>query len=123
LNLNEFVSGHRKLAHEALLAGREPAGEFDAQVLREARTKGKPQVGATRYEVDAVILEFIYPDPTGAAAILDVRIPAPDQIVFLPVPPWVIEQIWQGEVTGSHHFAAQAREMLDRLYALIAPKS
>jgi hypothetical protein len=116
LNLNEFVAERRNQVFEALSAGKEPPGEFDRQVLREARAKGKPQFGATRFESDSVVFEFIYPDVTSASAILDVR-------VAMPVPPWVIEQIWQGEVTGSHHFAAQAREMVQRLADLIDPKS
>ena len=123
MNLNEFVAEKRNLIFEALVAGKEPPGEFDPQVLREARTKGKPQMGSTRFEADSVVLEFIFPDARSAPAILDVRVASPDRIVFLPVPPWVIEQIWQGEVTGSHHFAAQAREMIARMADLIDPKS
>jgi hypothetical protein len=117
MTLNDWTAETRKELFAALSAGRDPAGEFDRQTLNEGRTKGKPQFGSTRYEPDAVVFEFIFPDARSAATILDVRVRTPDRVVWLPVPPWVIEQIWQGEITGSHHFAAQAREMLDALRA------
>ena len=80
-------------------------------------------MGSTRFDASSVVFEFIYPDARAAAAILDVRVASPDRIIFLPVPPWVIEQIWQGEVTGSFHFATQARAMIERLAELVDPKT
>lgn len=54
------------------------------------------------------MLEFIYSDPASSAMILTVTLEPPERIVFLPVPDWVVESIWQGEVTGSAHFESDA---------------
>jgi len=89
-------------------------------LLREARGKSQPQMGATRYEPNTIVLEFIYPDPRSSTLVLEVRLAAPERIVFMSVPTWVIEQIWQGEITGSYHFESEANRLLEAFRADLA---
>jgi hypothetical protein len=122
MKLNEFAAGRRLAIFERLQQGLAPhEGEWDEALLREARSKGQPQLGATRYEPQAIFLEFIYPDPQGAAVILTVRLQASERIVYLPVPKWVVESIWQGEISGSYHFESDAKALLEEFSALLAP--
>ncbi|MBI3722203.1 MAG: hypothetical protein HY248_06580, partial [Fimbriimonas ginsengisoli] len=121
MTLNEYAAERKLLLHERLKAGLEPhEGEFDAAIFREAKAKGEPQLGVTRYEPRAILLEFIYPDPGGAAIILTVRLDPPERIVFLPVPPWVVETIWQGDIDGSYHFESHARALLREYESCLA---
>ena len=89
--------------------------EFDEAVFREGKVKGHPQMGTTRYEPHAIIFEFIYPDPSTTATVFSVRIPSPERIVFLPVPDWVVETIWQGDIDGSFHFESEAMRLVAAL--------
>lgn len=116
MNLNEFAAGARKAIFDDLANGREPSqGAFDAHLLAEARAKGSPQVGTTRYEPDAVHFEFVYSERGASATIVTVSVAPPERIVFLPVPEWVIESIWQGDVSGSFHFESDAQRLLAAL--------
>lgn len=113
MRLKEFISEKRKAIYEDLLAGREPReGRFDAELLKEARTKGSPQLGAVVLEPRRVCLEFIYPAPQANTVVLTVSLDPPERIVFMPVPSWVVEHIWQGEIDGSHFFESEARRHL-----------
>lgn len=69
-------------------------------------------MGGTRYEPDSLTFEFIYPDPQSSATVLSVRVATPERIVYLPVPAWVVEHIWQGEVVGSFAFESEAAEQV-----------
>ena len=86
---------------------------YDEALLRHANSKGAPQMGSTRYTPDAIQFEFIYPDPQGAPVVLTVTVAPPERIVFMPVPEWVVESIWQGEIAGSAQFESDALRMLD----------
>lgn len=122
MTLNEFAAAKRLALFDDLRAGRDPGeGTFDAELLREARTKSAPQLGATRYEPQAIVLEFIYPDPDSSATVVSVRIESPDRIVFLPVPAWVVETIWQGEIDGSFQFERDARSLVETFQGELAP--
>jgi hypothetical protein len=124
MNLNAYVAEKRLKIFEELNKGLAPSeGEFDAARLAEGRVKGDPQMGATRYEPNAIFLEFIYPDRSTSATILTVRFDAPERIVFLPVPNWVIENIWQGDVSGMYCFESVAREMTARFLAELEPNA
>jgi hypothetical protein len=122
VKLNAFVAETRQRIFQDLSAGKPPSlGDYSEEVLKRARTKGQPQMGSTRYAPDHVGFEFIYPDPHGAAVLLTVAVPAPERIMFLPVPEWVISQIWQGEVTGSYHFLPDAEALLADFKAQLEP--
>jgi len=113
MTLNAYTAEKRLAIFERLKAGLPPEeGTFDEAVLAEGKVKGHPQMGATRYEPDAILVEFIYPDPKTTATILTIHLTPPERIVFLPVPEWVIESIWQGEISGSFHFETDARKLL-----------
>ena len=115
MSLNAFAAERRLAIFEELKKGLEPSGEFDTALLAEGKAKGAPQMGATQYKPDRIAFEFIYPDPGSTATVLTVAISPPERIVFMPVPEWVIENIWQGDVTGSFHFISDA----ERLYAAL----
>ncbi|MGV3617257.1 MAG: hypothetical protein ACO1SV_18170 [Fimbriimonas sp.] len=114
MRLNSYVAERRRRLFDDLRAGRAPSeGLYDELALREARSKGEPQLGTTRLSPHAIELEFIYPDPRGASSVITVRLDPPERIVFMPVPEWVVESIWQGEIAGSHHFESDAYAMVD----------
>lgn len=122
MTLNEYAAQKRLALFDDLSAGREPSeGSFDSALLREAKTKSAPQLGATRYEPQAIIVEFIYPDPDSAATVVPVRLESPQRIVFLPVPSWVVETIWQGEIDGSFQFEEDASRLLEEYRADLDP--
>lgn len=113
MTLREFVRDQIQTIFEALKAGgAPPIGEYDPTQLKECQRRAYPQVGATNFQPDAVILEFIYQDPSLGPAVLSVRVPAPEPIVYMPVPDWVIEDVWQGDVTGSFRFLSEAERLL-----------
>lgn len=80
-------------------------------------------MGTTRFFPDSVVVEFVYPDPLGASLVLPVRLSVPERVVFLPVPDWVVETIWQGEIDGSFRFEGEAREMLSAFAAELEPEA
>lgn len=122
MSLNQYASTRRLAIFEDLSLGREPReGEFDAGILKEGRTKGAPQMGTTRFTPDQIIFEFIYPRSGEIATILAVTLKAPERIVFMPVPAWVVENIWQGDVDGTHQFESDARALLDDFAADMEP--
>ncbi len=122
MRLNSFAAEKRKTLFEQLSTGHAPSeGQFDLDVLKEGRAKGQVQMGSTRYEPHSIVFEFIYPDPHGVATILPVRVPAPERIVFMPVPGWVLQAIWQGEVSGSYEFETDAMKMLDEFRLSLEP--
>lgn len=113
MSLNSFAAERRLKLLEELKRGIPPSeGSYDASVLAEAKTKGEPQLGSTRFLPDQVIVEFIYPDAATSATVLSISIPSPERIVFLPVPGWVVENIWQGDVDGTFQFESDAQRMI-----------
>lgn len=124
MNLNAFTASKKRAIFEDLLAGREPGeGSYDPGLLREGRTKGKPQMGGAVYTPDEIRLEFIYPDPVQGSVVLTVSIPAPERIVSMPVPSWVVENVWQGEVLGSYHFESEAGRLVAEFQSLLLPEN
>jgi hypothetical protein len=115
MTLNQYAAEHRMAILQDLKSGLPPReGAYDEATLKEARTKGAPQMGTTTYEPRSIQFEYIYPDPQSAPTVLTVRLQPPERIVFLPVPEWVVENVWQGEVDGSHHFESDAEAMVAR---------
>lgn len=120
--MNEFASKFRLEIYDDLRQGKAPrAGTFDSAVLAEALTKGSPQMGPTRYRPNSVVTEFIFPDSAGGSVVLAVSVETPEPIVYLPVPSWVVESIWQGHIEGSYHFRSQAERLLQELTASLEP--
>lgn len=124
MSLNAYVAERRRFLFDDLRAGRVPSqGNYDETVLREARTKGEVQMGSVRLSPFAIDLEFIYPDPKGVSSIVTVRLDPPERIVFLPVPGWVVESIWQGEISGSHHFESEAMALVEGFRTQLEPEA
>jgi hypothetical protein len=114
MTLNEYLAAQKKLAFEAVSVGRTPEGaRCDASRLAELAAVGRATMGTTNLGPMLVEFEFVFAMPDGRSEVLTVALVPPHRIVFLPVPPWVLESIWQGEVTGSHHFEQDARALLD----------
>ncbi len=64
VTLSAFVSEKRTRIYAELKSGQKPSeGEYPPEVLKEALVKGEPQLGTTRFEPDAVVLEFHLPRP------------------------------------------------------------
>ncbi len=113
MTLAAFAAETRALLFEALENGLPPPfGVYDEVAFQEGKAKGKPQMGPTRYEPHAAVFEFHFPDPNGAPILLTVRVAPPERIVYMPVPDWVVAQVWEGEVLGSFRFESEARVML-----------
>lgn len=124
MTLSEYVATKKKEIYDDLLQGRGPAeGEFDAAALAELRSRGEPQMGSTVLEPENIRFEFIFPQNDGSAELLAVELTPPERIVFMPVPAWVVETIWQGDVDGSHHFESDAKQLMDELSASLEPLS
>jgi hypothetical protein len=122
VNLNAFAAEKRRAIFDSLRAGHDPAeGSFNAETLKEGRMKGAPQVGSTRYEPHAIHFEFIFPDPSTTATVFTVTIVPTERIVFLPVPEWVIESIWQGDIDGSYHFESDAMTLMESFRGEVEP--
>ncbi len=122
--LSQHASERRSRIFEDLKAGLPPReGEFSEHLLKEGRSKGEPQMGSLRFEPEAILCEFIYPDAQSSSTILTVRLDVPERIVFLPVPSWVIESIWQGDITGSHHFESDAEKLVSEFQAELPPEA
>lgn len=122
MRLGEWVARKKVAIWECLKEGRAPEeGEFDAGILSEALDKGSPHLGMTRYAPDCVYVEFIFQDPEKGPTVLSVRLAAPERIVYLPVPEWVVEQVWQGEVYGTYEFESVAREAVERFLHTLEP--
>ena len=120
--LRNYTASQRNSIYQDLLAGRPPGvGAYDESALKEGRTKGAAQLGTTRYKPQSIAFEFIFPAPQGASTILTVEIEAPERIIFLPVPNWVIENIWQGSIEGSYCFESEIPELLDAFQQELEP--
>lgn len=116
MTLNEYAAKARLRIFERLSVGEAPAeGSFDPARLAEARIKGRPQMGTTRYQPFQIDFEFIYPDPISTSMVLSVSLVPPERIVYMPVPSWVVENIWQGDISGTFHFESEATQLVTEL--------
>jgi len=124
VTLQEFVSSVRQAVFADLVANLPPSvGVYDDQLLAEARVQNPPQLGSVRYEPTRVVLEYIYSAPGRKTIVLPVHVEAPERIVFLPVPGWVLETIWQGDVDGSYHFESEAQALVADFVAELEPEA
>jgi len=122
LNLTAYAATKKRQIFDDLFAGNLPQeGEFSETTLKEGLAKGRPQMGATIFFPNKIALEFIYSDPRTSATILTVELDSPERIVMMPVPSWVRETIWQGEISGSHHFESEANKLLEEFTQICEP--
>jgi len=123
MSLNAYVAARKRALYDELLTGQEPSfGEYDPALLREARAKGAPQMGSTSLSPDRITVEFIFCDQQGAT-VLPIKLEPPERIIFLPIPEWVIESIWQGEIDGSYHFESDAVVLVEHLLSSLEPEA
>lgn len=112
MQLREFSAQTKRKIFDELFAGGSPSqGEFSATLLGQARDLGEPKMGTTHYSPDAVTHEFTYGEGADLR-ILQVRLTPPERVVYMPVPAWVVENIWQGSIDGTYHFASDAERLL-----------
>lgn len=113
LVLSAYTAEKKRAIFEQLLKGEKPGeGEFDRGIWVEAKDKGRPQMGTTVYAPDTISVEFVYSDPAGGSMVLKVKLESPERIVFMPVPTWVHQEVWQGHVDGTYRFESEAKEMM-----------
>jgi hypothetical protein len=123
VNLNQFVSDLRTRILGDLLTGHEPSeGEFSQASFGEGRDTGGPKMGPFHFTPDTIILDFLFSSRDAGVVVLTVTVTAPERIVYMPVPEWVIEQIWQGEVYGSYKFESEAVVLLGKFRELLEPE-
>jgi hypothetical protein len=114
--LSVFAAGQKRDIFDALRRGEmPPVGHFDEEIWRLGKEKAEVQMGTTLFLPGKITYEYIYQDPNGAHLVLSVVVDPPERIVFMPVPKWVVENIWQGEVNGSFVFASEARVLMEEL--------
>ncbi len=124
MTLSEFVAKTKREIFAELQAGKIPSiGEFDARRIEDGRKLGPVQIGSASFSPSEIQLEFLYSDGKGNTVILTVKLASPERIVFLPVPEWVVESIWQGDIDGSFHFETQAQQLLQKFLLLIEPEN
>lgn len=122
MTLAEFVARNKREVYGRLVAGENPEpGTYDPGVLAEGRSKGDVRMGASVLHPDRVELQFLF----GAAdpVILVVTLTPPERIVFMPVPKWVVANVWQGDVLGSAQFESDARRLLAEFEGLLTPEN
>ena len=105
------------------MEGKAPSvGTYSESLLADVRSKGAPQMGSVTFSPQEITAEFIYKDHSGNL-VLTVTVNSPERIVYMPVPEWVIETIWQGDISGSYHFESDALRLLDGLKESIEPSN
>ncbi|MFQ3610625.1 MAG: hypothetical protein SNJ72_03925 [Fimbriimonadales bacterium] len=115
MTLREFVKQQMQSLYEALQKRQAPpVGTYDADTLRECFRRAQVQTGTTQYFPDRIVFEFIFTEPSLGPVVLSITVTAPEPIVYMPVPDWVIEDVWQGDVTGSFRFRSEAEALLER---------
>lgn len=111
--LGTYIATRKREIFEDLSSGKEPRiGRFDVSVLGQVRDLGTPQMGTTVFSPGLIKQEFIYRDG-GMNVVFTVEMDPPERIVFMPVPVWVLQTIWQGEVDGSYRFESEAAALLE----------
>lgn len=122
--LNTFVSELRRTVFEEISTGQDPSvGAFSRDLLAQGRVNGRPQMGSVTFTPSHIHLEFIFSNPTTSAVIFVVQVPSPERVVFMPVPEWVIENIWQGDIDGTYHFESEANALVKQFAKSMEPES
>ena len=121
-NLSTFAAKVKRKILADLSAKRPPSvGRFDVKALQQAFLSHDVQMGTTVFYPDKAVFEYIFRISAESSQILAVEVEVPERIVFLPVPEWVVETIWQGDVDGSYHFESHARELIAKYESLTRP--
>lgn len=116
MTLNERSAQLRRQIFDDLLAGKPPrTGAWDEERRQAALRLGRPQMGSVTYKPWEIQMEFVFSDAQGSALILTVTEKSEERIVYMPVPDWVVETIWQGDISGSYHFESEAMRRLEAL--------
>ncbi len=124
MTLAEWAARTKRDIYEQISAGQSPSvGDFEPATLKEGRAKGQVQMGATIFQPYTVRFEFIFSDAVSSATVLTVTVRSPERIVYLPVPAWVVETIWQGVVDGSFHFESNANGLVQDFIEALKPDS
>ncbi len=122
MTLNEYLAQQKRSAYDDVLSGVAPQGSrCDEARLRDLHERGKPTMGTTVLKPDLIVFEFIFSLDDGQTEVLAVELDPPQRIVFLPVPEWVVESIWQGEVQGSYHFESDAKVLMEEYATELEP--
>ncbi len=122
MKLTQFASEAKRRIYDRLRQGLPPGeGRFSEQQWKDGQAKGTPQMGSTTFAPHAIGIEFIYSASGTATTVLTVEIDVPERIVFMPVPKWVVESIWQGDIDGSYHFESDATALLSELSTSLEP--
>lgn len=113
MRLNEFLAVEKRRAFEAVLTGSKPVGmRCDEGRLKALFEKGKPTMGTTVLNADQISFEFVFTLDDGQTEVLSIVLDPPERIVYMPVPEWVVENIWQGDVQGSYQFESDAAKLV-----------
>jgi len=80
-------------------------------------------MGSIRFSPETLHCEYIYSRSGEGALIFAVEVPSPERIVYLAVPTWVVQNIWQGEVSGTYAFESEARALLSAYEADLQPEA
>lgn len=116
MTLQTWVAQKKRDIFDDLRQGQMPReGAYDLARVKEGIALGQPQMGTTVFSQRNAEIEFIFSDPKAASLVVTVTLEAPERIVFLPVPKWVVESIWQGEIDGSYQFESDAERQLEEL--------
>ena len=121
MTLAEYLAQKKMEVYNDLRQGLKPKGKYDEADLAALLGRGEPQIGSTHLEPENVRFEFIFPQSDGSVELFKVEMTPPERIVFMPVPGWVVETIWQGEIDGSHHFESDAKRLLQELSQSLEP--
>jgi hypothetical protein len=79
-------------------------------------------MGSMVVRPDRIDLEFPFASSEGTV-VVSVSVRTPERVVALPVPSWVVENVWQGTVEGSFAFERDAMAMLAELAASLEPEA
>jgi hypothetical protein len=122
MTLNEYLAQQKRSAYDGVLSGVLPHGfRCDGAQLGDLHERGKPTMGTTVLRPDLIVFEFIFSLDSGQSEVLAVELDPPERIVCLPVPEWVVESIWQGEVQGSFHFESDAKMLFGKFATELEP--
>ena len=123
MTLREFVAQHKQSLLADLEDGRIPeVGRCDEESLAEALKLSTVRVGKAEIRPNEVSFEFILTKAGGESTVHSIVVDTPERVVFMPVPSWVVETIWQGEISGSHQFESDAQKLVEQLQESLTPE-